>query len=1501
MPNKEIPDANILHSFAGQWAASANIATLAEARRRVQAQMDPERVRRETGWFVGLDGQWRFEISDDQVTTNKRLLSNLEKGGFKERSIERITYRQDADGTYQLLLAPKNPQTLSDLVSLKGIPREALGTILTPSAAKAIDRGEGEQDLIGDFEEARAMHAPFEFGGFNAIPLDIAMGHPALFHAYPDLQDVMVAVDPKLGNGAKLSTIVFDDDTQAQVIYLGNPKHRDVASALLHEVQHCIQRIEGFASGGSPHEFRDVDLTEKLARPISDQMLKILRDNPEFGDLRREHTRDWIRIAGAHGKPDAQGQETLDWDDVPAAEREAYFERMAQLDAFPEHFEYMDLEDERARIYREAPSISAQEQYQRLAGEVEARNTQARMNLSPAQRLTTPPGDTADTPAADVIVKPSADLPSPTSTTQPAKATKTTLVAALQTLVNGAGELGGALGQVVAATADEIKSHWAPLIGADARTSTAAGTSQGFYEASSKTIFLVADNINAGDELGVIAHELMHKHGKAVLGQAGWDHLHGAIREWGMAPLGSTERFIHDEATRRVNESLGAAQTDLEHSSHELFPYAVEVALRIGVKPQREAPKGSARAWLGQVRDTLGAVWAKISGKPKEMTTQDLVTLAYGIAQRESPDHQGELDAERDNGPEGRLEGPGGSNATLKQDLRISMRDLPIEAEQSHEFAKWFGQSKAVDAQGRPLVLYHGSNAEFTVFDHRKIGKNGRAEGAGFYFTDSQQVSSGYGKPMQVYVSIQKPLRYDTPAFDLVTTQKILRRASLLEAQGNNTAEENGFLSNFGDVSTYGVAAIARSAATTLAREETALDQLGGLVGSGVPPEIVNQAAHDITGYDGVVTNGFSDRGDGSSAIYVAFFANQIKSATHNNGEYNKENPDIRFSTPDKPDGFNNWFGRSHVVDAHGLPLVVYRGEHGDGGGQPRTAVGTFTFTDDAAVASTYASAPNDRRNFPFAQAPHVIPAYLSLQSPIIKNVDDPFVEFADLAQKLGRHEAERFARKHSDSIMNTDNWDSNYADQYASVDALLDDRPDQLASLYMNAYVLLDDLAFVQAAKEAGFDGGYRGDRPNKTTFTGHEDASAFIKGNIFFSSDPNIGKFYTKHRTNYMLEHEKIGVEDGLYRVFLSLQNPLVTDAKGADWSALANPFEPGEVIQIDDLAAMTNAKGYDGLIVRNVWDQAGNGDQFIAFRPEQIKSATENNGQFDKKNPDIRFSMPSIKPRVPFAEWFGDSKVTKEDGNPQVVYHGTIVRPDTDKAKGMGDIQAFDRLFTTQFRSHSVDTMGSWFSTNPGELGAQMYSGLAQGAVIYPVFLSIQNPHETTFELMERRARLLANGKDDGRRLGKAEVDAYRYWLKEIGKDGIKIVHDGYNARGSTEFKHQDAWIALEPHQIQFALGINAPSEKQAQDMALRAAGVDNGPATRRLHESERQAWARYREKAIEKGAAALERGERLESASVIALAEEGLLAPDHPQFPGAQAVDAMPDTPPPYRSR
>lgn len=57
------------------------------------------------------------------------------------------------------------------------------------------------------------------------------------------------------------------------------------------------------------------------------------------------------------------------------------------------------------------------------------------------------------------------------------------------------------------------------------------------------------------------------------------------------------------------------------------------------------------------------------------------------------------------------------------------------------EFQRWFAGSKVVDEQGEPLVVYHGTTAEFTEFGNAGGGEYGR----GYYFAPRPESATMYG------------------------------------------------------------------------------------------------------------------------------------------------------------------------------------------------------------------------------------------------------------------------------------------------------------------------------------------------------------------------------------------------------------------------------------------------------------------------------------------------------------------------------------------------------------------------------------------------------------------------------------------------------------------------------------------------------------------------------------------------------------------------------------
>ncbi|MBO6226210.1 MAG: hypothetical protein J6N68_00830, partial [Shewanella sp.] len=56
------------YSFAGEDALTADLASLAEAKKQIATDLTPEQVRKNTGWMQGAEGRWRFEIDDSNAS-----------------------------------------------------------------------------------------------------------------------------------------------------------------------------------------------------------------------------------------------------------------------------------------------------------------------------------------------------------------------------------------------------------------------------------------------------------------------------------------------------------------------------------------------------------------------------------------------------------------------------------------------------------------------------------------------------------------------------------------------------------------------------------------------------------------------------------------------------------------------------------------------------------------------------------------------------------------------------------------------------------------------------------------------------------------------------------------------------------------------------------------------------------------------------------------------------------------------------------------------------------------------------------------------------------------------------------------------------------------------------------------------------------------------------------------------------------------------------------------
>jgi serine/threonine protein phosphatase PrpC len=175
---------------------------------------------------------------------------------------------------------------------------------------------------------------------------------------------------------------------------------------------------------------------------------------------------------------------------------------------------------------------------------------------------------------------------------------------------------------------------------------------------------------------------------------------------------------------------------------------------------------------------------------------------------------------------------------------------------QSAAFKKWFGDSKVVDSNGEPLVVYHGTEKKFTAF--RKGSAKGW--GDGIYFTDNKTNASEFGENvMDSYLSIKNPIDGD----------KIGQYEQEVTAHPLWKKEETRLQEKYSD-------------------EEYELDY-NELISEDF--ELVGKILEDL-GYDGVISNNSNSI---KGKEIVVFSPTQIKSATGNSGAFDGENSDIRF------------------------------------------------------------------------------------------------------------------------------------------------------------------------------------------------------------------------------------------------------------------------------------------------------------------------------------------------------------------------------------------------------------------------------------------------------------------------------------------------------------------------------------------------------------------------------------------------------------------------------
>lgn len=285
--------------FAGEKARGADVGILAKAKTAIDNGEDAKSVWKDTGWIKDKDGKWKFEIDDSQAVMKVPA---------------RVKHSANEMDKYITMMKndPENP------------------------------------NVIEAYNEAKLNYMRDLNGG--EYTLSDVLDHDQLYRNYPTMKEMRVIFDDTMTHGGSYSpkngVITLPTD------HLVFP---DI-SPLLHEIQHGVQGVEKFASGGNYQTVTPRQLSETLEK--------------QYGYLPSYQKLDEEFLAGK----------------IPS-EEELYIKKV----------------NLGMNSYGGIDKLKY-DTYKRLHGETEARNVQTRIDMDGDARSEAFPHDTMDVNIDDTIV-----------------------------------------------------------------------------------------------------------------------------------------------------------------------------------------------------------------------------------------------------------------------------------------------------------------------------------------------------------------------------------------------------------------------------------------------------------------------------------------------------------------------------------------------------------------------------------------------------------------------------------------------------------------------------------------------------------------------------------------------------------------------------------------------------------------------------------------------------------------------------------------------------------------------------------------------------------------------------------------------------------------------------------------------------------------------------------------------------------------------------------------
>lgn len=310
-----------------------------------------------------------------------RFMFGGEKGAAEADKADEQTIRMDnLDVAKQMEKAKKDAKIIKMATGWeKGVDGKWRYEMPDAKIKDTIDVGGG--NIVKRFEEDML---------WTDGKLEDAVDAPKLFEAYPQLKNIKIHTDAVMNDMP--SNGEYNPQTKTITIHADELKYLN--SILNHEIQHVIQREEGFAHGGTPEQVERDFNAAKAEWKARSYAFELEEKAKEMGG---EYNQSEVEKALIQEYKDMDMPEF-----IPDKET-----RIKGFNYFARGYADRSMDDaiKRFRLDRfQRTDFDSYQEYRKLAGEVEARNVQKRLGMTDEERRNSLASETEDVNRDEQIV-----------------------------------------------------------------------------------------------------------------------------------------------------------------------------------------------------------------------------------------------------------------------------------------------------------------------------------------------------------------------------------------------------------------------------------------------------------------------------------------------------------------------------------------------------------------------------------------------------------------------------------------------------------------------------------------------------------------------------------------------------------------------------------------------------------------------------------------------------------------------------------------------------------------------------------------------------------------------------------------------------------------------------------------------------------------------------------------------------------------------------------------